>query len=525
MKRLLCILTLLCILAGLCVLPLSAAEGNVTVRYGAEDLPLTLIDPLDDAGLTFDGSFGFGVATVQNGEMAMTVNGQYFDCYAMTTAALPNASFTGAKYLALSIRNESDGDVYFCLQPIVTAGGANMFLSGELAKKNPVRLVDAKGNAKDAKWSGTRAINGRDCFIVPYKFSGYVLIPLGIIADLNVLSVPVVAEDSGIVAYGFHICPDDATTVRFAISDVYVSGALPEYRDPAAETTMKKRNTLTIGDQLKSYARHPGAGVLAFLTLLGAVITFALLFFLIGYVLVKGIPYLNASLFSLTYTSENVSLLPSLINTLIMTLVSLAIAAPVGIFAAIFLVEYAKKGSRFVKLIRITAETLSGIPSIVYGLFGMLFFVTALHWGMSLLSGALTMVIMVLPLIMRTAEEALKSVPDSYREASFGLGAGKLRTIFTIVLPSAVPGILAGVILAIGRVVGETAALLYTSGTVAAVPNSLMGSGRTLALHMYVLSSEGLHVNQASATAVVILAFVLVINGLSGLVARKIAKG
>ena len=292
--------------------------------------------------------------------------------------------------------------------------------------------------------------------------------------------------------------------------------------DPAAEANMKKRNTLTIGDQLKSYAKHPGAGVLAFLTLLGAVITFALLFFLIGYVLVKGIPYLNASLFSLTYTSENVSLLPSLINTLIMTLVSLAIAAPVGIFAAIFLVEYAKKGSRFVKLIRITAETLSGIPSIVYGLFGMLFFVTALHWGMSLLSGALTMVIMVLPLIMRTAEEALKSVPDSYREASFGLGAGKLRTIFTIVLPSAVPGILAGVILAIGR---ETAALLYTSGTVAAVPNSLMGSGRTLALHMYVLSSEGLHVNQASATAVVILAFVLVINGLSGLVARKIAKG
>ena len=180
-------------------------------------------------------------------------------------------------------------------------------------------------------------------------------------------------------------------------------------------------------------------------------ITFALLFFLIGYVLVKGIPYLNASLFSLTYTSENVSLLPSLINTLIMTLVSLAIAAPVGICSDLPC-GICKKGSRFVKLIRITAETLSGIPSIVYGLFGMLFFVTTLHWGMSLLSGALTMVIMVLPLIMRTAEEALKSVPDSYREASFGLGAGKLRTIFTIVLPSAVPGILAGVILAIGRV-------------------------------------------------------------------------
>ena len=200
------------------------------------------------------------------------------------------------------------------------------------------------------------------------------------------------------------------------------------------------------------------------------------------------------------------------------------IAAPLGIFAAIYLVEYAKKGNKLIQIIRITAETLSGIPSIVFGLFGMLFFVTALHWGMSLLAGACTLVIMVLPLIMRTSEEALKAVPDSYREASFGLGAGKLRTIFTIVLPSAVPGILAGIILAIGRIIGETAALLYTSGTVAQVPN-LMGSGRTLALHMYVLSSEGLHMNQASATAVVILLFVLLINGLSGMVAKCIAKG
>ena len=131
---------------------------------------------------------------------------------------------------------------------------------------------------------------------------------------------------------------------------------------------------------------------------------------------------------------------------------------------------------------------------------------------------------MVLPLIMRTSEEALKAVPDSYREASFGLGAGKLRTIFTIVLPSAVPGILAGVILAIGRIIGETAALLYTSGTVAQIPD-LMGSGRTLALHMYVLSSEGLHMNEASATAVVILIFVLIINGLSSMAAKRIAKG
>ena len=288
---------------------------------------------------------------------------------------------------------------------------------------------------------------------------------------------------------------------------------------------MKKRNTLTIGDQLKSYARHPGAGVLAFLTLLGAVITFALLFFLIGYVLVKGIPYLNASLFSLTYTSENVSLLPSLINTLIMTLVSLAIAAPVGIFAAIFLVEYAKKGSRFVKLIRITAETLSGIPSIVYGLFGALFFVTALKWGYSLLAGALTLSIMILPLIMRTTEEALKSVPDSFREGSFGLGAGKLRTVFQIVLPSAIPGILAGVILAVGRIIGETAALIYTAGAVAEVPSSIMGSGSTLAVHMYNLSREGLYMNQAYAVSVVLLIFVLLINWGSGKIAKKLTKG
>lgn len=286
----------------------------------------------------------------------------------------------------------------------------------------------------------------------------------------------------------------------------------------------KKRNSSSFTDQLRSYLRHPGSGILALLTGLAAILTFAVLIFLVGYILVKGIPYLTPELFSFEYNSENVSLMPSLINTFIMTVLTLVIAAPIGIFAAIYLVEYAQKGNRLVKVIRITAETLSGIPSIVFGLFGMLFFVTALQWGMSLMAGICTLVIMVLPLIMRTTEEALKAVPDSYREASFGLGAGKLRTIFTIVLPSAVPGILAGIILAIGRIIGETAALLYTSGTVAQVPD-LMGSGRTLALHMYVLSSEGLHMNQASATAVVILVFVLVINWLSGKAAKRIAKG
>ena len=294
---------------------------------------------------------------------------------------------------------------------------------------------------------------------------------------------------------------------------------------------MKGDAAMTIGGSV-AYTRtksakpkYIGSKILKFLTILAAGITFAVLLFLIAYILVKGVPYLSKDLFSFTYTSDNVSLVPALINTFIMTIVSLAIAAPLGIFAAIYLVEYAKKGSRLVNVIRITAETLSGIPSIVFGLFGMLFFVTALKWKMSLLAGAFTMVIMILPLIMRTSEEALKSVPDSYREASFGLGAGKLRTIFTIVLPSAVPGILAGVILAVGRVVGETAALIYTSGTLPKVPDSLMGSGRTLALHMYVLSCEGLHMNQAAATAVIILLFVMLINWLSGRVAKRIAKG
>ena len=216
--------------------------------------------------------------------------------------------------------------------------------------------------------------------------------------------------------------------------------------------------------------------------------------------------------------------MPALVNTLIMTLLALFIACPLGIGSAIYLVEYAKKGNRFVKIVGMTTETLTGIPSIIYGLFGMLLFVDFLHWGYSLMAGAATVAIMILPTIMRTTEEALLAVPDSFREGSFGLGAGKLRTVFKIILPSAVPGILSGIILATGRVVGETAALIYTSGTVAQVPANLMGSGRTLAIHMYVLSSEGLHTNQAFATAVVLLGMVVVINALAALLARGIEK-
>lgn len=285
---------------------------------------------------------------------------------------------------------------------------------------------------------------------------------------------------------------------------------------------MNKKNDFS--QKMYSYLRHPASLIMMLLVKLAALITFTVLIFLIIYILVHGVPYLKPSLFSLHYNSENASLMPALINTVIMTLLSLLLAVPIGISSAIFLAEYAGKGNRFVDIIRLTTETLSGIPSIVYGLFGMLFFVSTCHWGFSLLAGAFTLAIMILPLIMRTTEEALLSVPDSYREGSFGLGAGKLRTVFYIVLPSAVPGILAGVILAIGRIVGETAALIYTAGSVAQVPSSVLGSGRTLAVHMYLLASEGLYMDQAYATAVILLVLVVVINTLSGIVAKRLTK-
>ena len=254
----------------------------------------------------------------------------------------------------------------------------------------------------------------------------------------------------------------------------------------------------------------------------GAAFSVSVLVLIVGYILIKGMPHLSPELFAWEYNSTNVSMMPAIINTLLMTLLSLLVCVPLGIGAAIWLTEYAPRGSRLVKLVRMTAETLSGIPSIIYGLFGSLFFVVALKMGLSLLSGALTLSIMVLPTIMRTTEEALLAVPDSYREGSFGPGAGRLRTTFKVVLPSAVPGILSGVILAIGRIVGETAALIYTAGTVAKVPDTLLDSTRTLAVHMYTISTEGLYIDQSYATAVVLLVMVLLINSLSALIAKRV---
>jgi phosphate transport system permease protein len=252
-----------------------------------------------------------------------------------------------------------------------------------------------------------------------------------------------------------------------------------------------------------------------------AAVAIGSLLYLIVFILVKGIPYLRPSLFALEYTSENASLTPALVSTVYMTALSLLIAAPVSVFAAIWLAEYARKGNRAAALTRVTLETLAGIPSIVYGLFGTLFFVTFLRWGYSLMAGAFTLSIMILPIVTRATEEALAAVPDSLREGAFGLGAGKSRMIFRIALPAAAPGIFAGIILAVGRVTGETAALIYTSGTAARIPTSPAQSARTLAVHMYALSSEGLHTGEGYAAAVVLLILAAALNAASAAIAAR----
>lgn len=283
-------------------------------------------------------------------------------------------------------------------------------------------------------------------------------------------------------------------------------------------------NKIDLRQKIRMYKKRPKSLLLALIVLLCAAVCCAVIVFLIGYILVKGIPNLTPSLFAWQYNSENVSMMPAILNTLIYTAVSLLMAVPAGVFAAVYLAEYARRGNVFVRLIRTTAQTLSGIPSIVYGLFGYLMFCVYFKLGYSMLAGTLTLAVMILPLIMRTTEEALCAVPDSYREASYGIGAGKLRTVFKVILPSAMPGILSGVILGIGRIVGETAALIYTAGTVAGVVTKFTDSGRTLSVHMYALLSEGLYMDEAYATAVILLLAVIIINAVSGFIASRITR-
>lgn len=288
------------------------------------------------------------------------------------------------------------------------------------------------------------------------------------------------------------------------------------------ESLQKRRNRATAEIMDQARGQYVVSWIEKILVHLAMLLAAGVVVLLVGYILVTGVPNLSLDLFAWKFSTDNQSMMPALINTLCITVLSLILAVPIGIGAAIYLAEYAKRGNKLVKLVRLTAETLSGIPSIVYGLFGMMFFNVALGWGYSMLAGSVTLAIMILPLILRTTEEALLSVPDSYREGSFGLGAGRLRTVFCAVLPSAVPGILSGVILAVGRVVSETAALLYTAGSTAKLPGSVFDSTRTLAMHMYVLSSEGLHINEAYATAAVLLIVVVLINACSNFLAGKV---
>lgn len=286
---------------------------------------------------------------------------------------------------------------------------------------------------------------------------------------------------------------------------------------------MKKSKIKKLHNNWKMYKKKPGSLIMFILIMLSVAITIGMVLLIVGYILINGIPNITPKLFEWHFNSKNMSMMPALISTIYMTILSLMMAVPIGIFSAIYLTEYAKRSSKTVKIIRMTTETLAGIPSIVYGLFGYILFVITLGWSYSLLAGAVTLAIMILPLIIRTTEEALMSVPDTYREGSFGLGAGKLHTIFKLILPCAVPGILAGIILAIGRIVGESAALIFTSGTVAQIPDSIFDSARTLSVHMYTLLSEGLYTEEAYATAVVLLVLVVGINALSGFIAKKLA--
>lgn len=262
-----------------------------------------------------------------------------------------------------------------------------------------------------------------------------------------------------------------------------------------------------------------GAGIFAGITLL----------LIIGFVLVKGAPTLFSNPHLLfgkyEFNSEKITILPSIVTTLMTLALSLLVAVPIGICTAIFLNEYAKKNNVFIKIIRGAIDLLNGVPSIVYGLFGMITFVALIKGRSTIMAGSLTVGIMLLPTIVRSTEESLKSVQDSLREGSFALGAGKMRTIFKIVLPSALPGILSAIILSMGRVISESAPFIYTMGSViSAMPAGYFDSNATLAVALYRLSGEGWYVNEAYATAVVLIVLVLALNFLAELIAGKLNK-
>lgn len=262
---------------------------------------------------------------------------------------------------------------------------------------------------------------------------------------------------------------------------------------------------------------------------IAAGLTVGLLFWIIWYILSNGLKHVDWSFITSNYTriGDKSGIWPMIVSTLYMVLASISMAAPIGIMTAIYLTEYAKVGSKLVKVIRFCTESLAGIPSIIFGLFGMTFFVTVLGLGFSILSGALTLSILILPVIIRTTEEALMAVSQTFREGSYGLGASRIYTIWKLILPSAMPGIVTGIILSVGRVIGESAPVFMTAGMVALVPNSLLDSGRTLTVHLYKLTQELYSINewnQAYATASILIVLVLLINMLTKFIATKFSK-
>lgn len=281
-----------------------------------------------------------------------------------------------------------------------------------------------------------------------------------------------------------------------------------------AEKSLRKRKAISL--------------VLKVAVWMSGIFTVGILIYILSFILMRGIPNISMEFLFGKYNSETLSAFSSIVTTVEMIVISLAVAVPVGVFCAIYLTEYSKRGNKAVKVIRLAVDTLAGIPSIVYGLFGMILFVNILGFRASVLSGICTVSIMILPVIISSSEEAIKSVPDMYREGSLGLGASRLRTVFRIVLPTAMPGILSGIILAIGRIVGETAALIFTSGTnVLENPTlDLFASQRTLAIHMYMLASEGLphSKDMAFATGAILILIVFLVNLATTKLAGRIGR-
>ena len=271
-------------------------------------------------------------------------------------------------------------------------------------------------------------------------------------------------------------------------------------------------------------ARKKKDNLLVSLVYLSAIITVGLLVVIVGFIFIKGIAKISPNFLFADYSaSGNGGILPMIMTTVYMVLVSILVATPIGILAAVYLQEYAKQG-KLVRVIRFATECLAGIPSIVYGLFGGIFFVVALKLQYSILSGGLTVAIIILPTIIRSTEEALKTVPDGYREASLALGSTKFQTLYKVVLPSAIPGILSGVILSVGRVVGESAAILLTAGTVAQMPGGIFDSARNLTVHAYLLTKEKGDIASAASIGIVLIFIVLFLNTVAKFVAKKLNK-